>query len=121
MLDLSFVQIAPDTYQKWNHVLCIRTTIRFHGVGDNRKMTVRHEQPKQVISAILDRNVAIQNSFNGYKGKEMYQGTSLPIAVHSQVMKMCGHKPGQGYDEKKFVKIMNDIDYRKLKTIPGKL
>lgn len=121
MLDLSFVQIAPDTYQKWNAALQIRTTIFFHGVGEDRKMTVRHEQPKKVIASILDRNVAMQNDFSGYKGKDGFQATSLPISVHKQVMKMCGHQPGHGFDEKKFKQIMNDGDYSKLKTVPGKI
>lgn len=121
MLDLTFKCIAPDTYQKWNELLGVRTTLWFHGVGAERKVTVRHEQPKQLIADILDMNVTRQNDFKGFKGVEMYQGTSVPLAVHAQIKKMCGFQPGHGYDEKRYKRIVNDSDYQKLRTVPGKI
>jgi len=84
-------------------------------------MTVRHEQPKQLIQGVLDMNIARQNDFTGFKGKEMYQATSLPIAIHEQIKKKCGFQPGHGYDEKKFRQIINDRDNYKLKTVPGRI
>ena len=119
--DMEYLQLGPGLYQKWNPILRIRSTVRVWHEGGKKYVTVKHEQPKADIKAILDRNVAIQNDFGGYKNKQMYQGTSLPITVHKQVMKACGFKPGQGYDEKKFKQIINDRDYYKLKTVPGKI
>lgn len=122
MIELSYKQIGPGVYQKWNPVQQIRSTIWFHGEGDNRKMTVRHEQPKKLIADVLALNVERQNNFKGnFKGVEMYQGTSLPISVDRQIKAQCGFKPGQGYDEKKFKQIMNDRDNYRLKTVPGKI
>lgn len=114
----SFVQVGPGTYQKWNPALGIRTTVIFK----DGFMHVRHEQPKQLIADILDLNVKRQNDFKGYgKGDDMFQATSLPWAIHKQVMAKCGFKEGQGYDIKKFKQIMNDSDYSKLKVVPGKI
>lgn len=115
---MEFRQIAPGVYQKYNHILCIRTTVTFR----DGLMHVKHEQPKEIIEDILDLNVKRQNDFAGYgKGDNLYQATSMPLAVHAQVMKACGHEPGKGYDVKKFKQIVNDIDYRKLKTVPGRI
>lgn len=115
---MQFNQIAPGVYQKWNPVMCIRTTVTIR----DGFMTVKHEQPKQIIDDILDLNVRRQNDFAGYgKTDGLYQATCMPIAVHAQVMKACGHVAGQGYDLKKYKQIVNDIDYRKLKVVPGKV
>lgn len=118
-IPLDFVQIAPNVWQKWNPVLGIRTTLK----RDGDLYHVRHEQPKQNIQAILDLNVKQQNDRVGpiAYGDHMYQATRIPLVMHSQIMKMCGHKPGQGYDVQKFKKIMNDSDYSKLRCISGKL
>ncbi len=124
MLDLSFKRTGPGTYQKWNAVLGVRTTITFVPArdGGGRKIHVRHDQPRQVIADVLDRNVAMQNDFKGrYGGDLITQTASLPIVVHSQIMAQCGFQPGQGYDEKKFRAILNDRDNYKLKCVPGKI
>ncbi len=124
MLDLTFRQIAPNTYQKWNAVLGVRTTVTFVEAGDRagRKIHVRHDQPKALIADVLDRNVAMQNDFKGrYGGDLITQTASLPIVVHSQIMKQCGFQPGFGYDTKKFRQILNDRDNYKLKCVPGKI
>ena len=120
MLDLTFRQIAPDTYQKWNAALCVRTTVTFDRVG--RKIHVRHDQPRALVAAVLERNVALQNDFKGRYGADVItQTTSLPIAVHRQIMAQCGFRPGQGYDGKKFRAILNDRDNYKLKCVPGRI
>lgn len=117
---LDFVQVAPNVYRKWNAILGLRTTVTFDNV--NGKIHVRHDQPKKLITAVLDRNVSMQNDWKGKFGADLItQTTSMPIAVHSQIMKQCGHKPGQGYDEKKFKQIINDRDNYKLKTVPGRI
>jgi hypothetical protein len=120
MLDLTFRQIGPDTYQKWNGALGVRTTIRFDRAA--RQIHVRHDQPAWLVDAVLDRNVALQNAAKAsFKNDLVTQTTSMPIAVHRQVMAQCGFQPGHGYDEKKFRRIMNDRDNYKLKTIPGRI
>ena len=117
-MDLSFTRIAPGTYQKWNAVLGVRTTVTF----DRGKIHVRHEQPRQLVNDVLDRNVAMQNDFKGRYGADLItQTTSLPLVVHSQIMAQCGFQPGHGYDEKKFRRIMNDRDNYKLKCVSGKI
>lgn len=120
MLDLTFRQIGPDTYQKWNAALGVRTTLTFDRAG--RKIHVRHDQPRALVEAVLDRNVAMQNSAKrSFKDDYVTQVSSLPIAVHRQIMAQCGFQPGHGYDEKKFRAILNDRDNYKLKCVPGKL
>lgn len=114
MLDLSFKRIAPNIYQKWNAAQGIRTTIHF----DGDKIHVRHEQP---VAAVLDLNVKLANDFSGYKGKELVLGSRIPITEHRKIMKQCGFQPGHGYDQKRFARILNDSDYRKFKTVPGKI
>lgn len=85
MLDLSFRKIGPDTYRKWNAVLGVRTTLTFD--RQNRKIHVRQEQPRALIAAVLERNVALQNGAkSSFKDDYVTQAASLPIAVHRQVM-----------------------------------
>lgn len=120
MLDLTFRQIAPDTFQKWNAALGVRTTLTFDRAG--KKIHVRHDQPRAVIAAVLERNVAMQNGAKAsFKDDVVTQVASLPIAVHRQVMAQCGFEPGHGYDEKKFRAILNDRDNYKLRCVPGKI
>ena len=59
MLDLSFDRIGPNTYRKWNPILRVRTTLTFDRA--NGKIHVRHDQPRALIEAVLERNVALQN------------------------------------------------------------
>jgi hypothetical protein len=120
MLDLTFRQIAPGVYQKWNALMGIRTTVTFS--PDGKTMHVRHDQPKKLIRDVLNRNVALQNSGKSAHANDLITPvTSMPITVHKQVMQKCGFKPGQGYDVKKFRQIVNDRDYYKLKTVPGRI
>lgn len=116
-----FRYLGNSTYQKWDNVMGIRTTVRFEGTGDKKIMHVRHEQPKQIVQDILDLNVARQNGFSSFKSAEMHMTSSIPLTVHSQIMEKCGNVPGIGYDEKKFKQILNDRDYYKLKTVPGRI
>lgn len=116
-----FQTIGAGQYQKYNPLTGIRTTVTFTGTGDQKAMHVKRETALQVQSAILDMNVAQQNDFKGFKGVEVYQATRIPLIEHEKIMKACGHQPGQGYDVKKFKSIVNDIDYRKLKVVPGRI
>lgn len=120
MLDLSFDRIGPNTYRKWNPILGVRTTLTFDRA--NGRIHVRHDQPRALIDAVLERNVALQNGAKrSFKDDYVIQTASLPIAVHRQIMTQCGFQPGHGYDEKKFRAILNDRDNYKLKCAPGRL
>lgn len=114
MFDLSFRQIGPGTYVKWNPVLGIRTTVRF----ESGVCHVKHEQR---VDDVLDLNVAQQNNFEGFRGKDLVQAARIPLVEHRKIMARCGFAPGAGYDVKKFKQILNDRDFCKFKTIPGKL
>jgi hypothetical protein len=116
-IDMDFKMIGPGTYQKWNPKTLVRTTVKF----DGDLMHVRHEQPKWVQDTILEDNVARQNSFGGYGNADSFHGMRAPMPVWQQIMKRCGFKQGQGYDEKKLKQIVNDSDYSKLKVVPGKI
>jgi|TARA_R110000822_G_scaffold22114_7_gene69737 hypothetical protein len=126
MSDMGFklVQFGGNesVYQKWNKHTLTRTTVTIWGQGEGKFMNVKHEQPKWVQNVIIDDNVARQNSFTGYtSGMEAYNAVRAPMPVWQQIMKKCGFKQGQGYDQKKFRQIANDSDYSKLKVIPGKI
>lgn len=114
MLDLSFRHIGAGLYVKWNPLLGIRTTVRF----ENGLMHVKHEQR---VDDVLDLNIAQQNDFAGYRGKDLVQATRIPMVEHRKIMARCGFEPGAGYDVKKFKQIINDRDYSKFKTVPGKI
>lgn len=116
-----FNQIGPGQYRKYNPLTGIRTTVTFTDAGDKYAMNVKHETSLSLQNAILDLNVAQQNSFSGYKGKELVQGTRIPLLEHRNIMARCGYQPGQGYDVKKFKSIINSSDYSKLRTVPGKI
>lgn len=116
-----FQSIGPGQYRKYNPLTGIRTTVTFTGSGEARAMHVKRETALQVQSAILDMNAADQNNFKGFKGVDIYQATRIPLIEHEKIMQRCGHQKGHGYDVKKFKQIINDIDYRKLKTVPGKI
>lgn len=122
-IELEYKKVGAGKWQKWNPVLNVLSTIEAeYENGRIVRYRVSRQQPKWFIDAVLDRNVAMQNSFKGTYGDDLVtQTTSMPIVVQQQVMEQCGFKAGQGYDEKKFRQIMNDRDYYKLKTIPGKL
>ena len=116
-----FVQIGPKTYRKYNPLTGIRTTVQFSGNGDEYAMHIKHETELNVQSDMLDLNVAQANDFSGYKGRDMFQATRIPLVEYQKIMKRCGHVPGQGHDEKKFKQILNSNEYSKLRCVPGKI
>jgi len=119
-----YQKIGPGVWRKWNPVLGLYTTltVEYDAKGNRKAFHVKHEHPAKVLEAIIDRNVAMQNSWKGsYRGDLVTQTTSLPIAVHSQIMKQCGYEQGQGYDEKRFKQIINSRENYKLKTVPGNI
>lgn len=116
-----FSHIGPGVYQKWDPVMLIRTTVTFTGKGEKKIMHVRREQPDWVGKVIIDDNVARQNDFAGYSKMDGgYHGARIPLPMWGQIMTACGHSQGE-YDQKKFKRILNDPDYAKLRTVPGKI
>lgn len=114
-----FRVVGPGHYVKYNPLTRITTTVRIEGKGPTRNMHVRHDQE---VQELLDLNVARQNDFNGYRNKDLFQATSIPLIEHRKIMERCGKDQKTGeYDEKKFKRILNDSDYRKFKTVPGKI
>lgn len=113
-VDLSFKQIGPGKYQKWNAAMGIKTTLTFK----DGKIHVRHEQR---VDDVLDANVARQNEFTNFRGMDGYVGARIPLIEHRKIMAQCGYQPGKGYDEKRFKRIVNDIDHQKFRLIPGKI
>lgn len=120
MPDLAFKQVAPGTYVKWNPVLGIRTTMWITPSSTPGKVDV-HTKHEQRVDEILDMNVKLANDFSGYKGKELVQATRIPITEHRKIMKQCGFQAGQGYDQKRFARILNDPEFSKFKVVPGKI
>lgn len=115
-----FQVVSPGHYVKFNPLTGVRTTVLLEGSGDTRKMTVRHDQALSVQKAILDLNVARQNDFAGY-GEGVYQASSIPLVAFEQVKKKCGFQPGYGMDPVAFKRLLNDRDYYKFKTVPGRV
>lgn len=117
-----FQKVGPSTYQKYNPLTGIRTTVKFTGKGDSYAMSVKRETELNAQAAILDLNVAQANDFSGYKGKELVQATRIPLLEHAKIMDRCGKDVRTGeYDEKKFKQILNSNEYSKLRTVPGKI
>ena len=114
MIDLSYKQIGPGVYQKWNALLGIRTTLTF---ADGKI----HVKKEQRVEETLDLNVAQQNDFRSFKGMDGYIGTRIPLVEHEKIMERCGHEKGKGYDVKKFKQIVNDRDNYKFKLVPGRI
>lgn len=121
MIDLTYKFLGNGHYVKWNPVLGVKSELLIWKENGKTMVTVRHSQPPKLVQSILDLNVARQNSFTGYKGKEMVQATSIPQAQHKQIMKQCGFQAGHGYDEKKFKQIVNSRENYKFKTVPGNI
>jgi hypothetical protein len=118
--DGQFKCVGPGKYVKWNPVLGIRTILLVEPSTTPGKVNV-HVRYEQEVSNVLDFNLHQQNEFRGFKGMDGYVGVRIPIVERNKVMEKCGFKPGQGYDEKKFKQIVNDRDFYKFKTVPGKI
>ena len=116
----SYRRVGPGKYIKFNPLLGITTKLWITASSKSGKVDI-HTLHTQNVEDILDLNVKQQNDFSGYRGKEGYQATRIPMVEYQQIMKRCGFKPGQGYDHKKFRQILNDSDYSKLRTVPGKI
>lgn len=123
-IELEYKKVGPGRWVKWNPILMLWSILEAERDSNGKlvRWHSKHVQPKEVTDAIIDFNVAQQNAWKGNFGSDVITQTSrLPIPIHRQIMEQCGYQPGHGYDEVKFKKILNDRDYYKLKTVPGRL
>jgi hypothetical protein len=112
--------LGGGVIQKWNPQTRIMTKFRYD--PETKKLHVQHSQLKEDVDAILERNKAMQNSWKGRFGDDLItQTASVPIILHEQFKKQCGFQEGHGYDTDKYRKLLNDPDYRYLKTVTARL
>ena len=88
----------------------------------NKEITVGKVLPDEIAKTAVKLNKQKQNDFDGYKGKEMVQEYSVPEMLHQQIKEKAGleHRTGE-YDTKKYTQILDDADYKYLKTVPNKI
>lgn len=101
-------------YVKENPTLGIRTWMIFeHKSG---KMIIRKTQR---VDHTLDVNH--EQRANGYKrNAPMRQVARIPLVEHRKLLERCGLENGE-YDQAKFNAFLDDSDYKRLKTIDGKI
>ncbi len=92
-------------------------------IESNGKATVRVTAPQSAINSTLQTNAELENAWSGWSGKDVGMVASIPQQVHSKLIKQCGFDPKSGgqYDRKKYLKLLNDIDFKKLRTGGGRL
>lgn len=88
----------------------------------NKEITVGKIIPQEIVDATVKLNKIKQNNFDGYKGKEMVQQSSVPEMIHQQIKEQSGleHRTGL-YDTKKYNAILDDSDNKYLRTVPHKI
>ena len=108
---------SKSVYKKYNALMGIGSYLEFDHA--TKEVTVGKLQD---VQPIIDRNKELQNSFSGYRGKEMFQTASVPLVVDAELKKKSGLNTRTGeYDQQKYTSILNDGDYKYLRTIPGKI
>lgn len=116
MIDQSYKLVdsngGSNTYAK--EVLGIRTYLTF-----DRDGTIKVKKTQRV-DVTLDINHEQRSNHRGFKG-DMHHMARIPLLEWSTLMEKCGHQSGQGYDRKKLFSILNDSDYKNLKTVNGKI
>ncbi len=115
--DYRFHSVTPEgrVYLKENQYLGIRTYMIFRPDG---LITIRKTQR---IDRLIDRNVAAQNDFQGFK-RDMALVASVPIIVDQQFKKRAGydHRTGN-FDRDVYNRQLDDRDNYKLKTVPKRI
>ena len=92
-------------------------------INDDGTATVRVTVPQWAINQMLRANAEHESNWSGWRGKDVGMVASIPQQVYGNLVKECGFDPKRGghYDRKKFTKLLNDIDYKKLRTGGGRL
>jgi hypothetical protein len=105
------------TYVKDDPRSGVRTYLTFH---DDGTIGVRKTQR---VDRTLDLNHAQANAFAGYRGKDWVCTARVPLVEWGKLVERCGGTPGApgGYDDKLMRKLLNDADYRRFKTVPGRI
>lgn len=116
----NYKRIGPRTYQKYDPVMGVRTTIWIEDAGNGKvNIKKRHEQRTDDIIAL---NKLQANSFGGFKQNLMTQTARVPVTIWSDFMRKCGQDKRTGeYDKKRLTRILNDSDYKHLKTVDKRL
>lgn len=73
------------------------------------------------LETIIADNKKRANEWNGWAGKEHGAVVSaIPINIYNDMVRECGYD-GNEYDQKRFDKMLNDPDYKHLRTGGGSL
>ena len=93
-----------------------------HPVVAEYKLIKKNIIPQEIVDATVKLNKIKQNNFDGYKGKQMVQQSSVPEMIHQQLKEQSGleHRTGL-YDTKKYNAILDDSDNKYLRTVPHKI
>lgn len=106
-----------SVYRKFNPLTGVGSYLEFD--HNTRRVTVGKIQD---VQAIIDHNKALQNDFDGYRGKSFVRTHAVPIVVDAELKKRSGHDHATGaYDADKYRQLLNDADYKYLKTVPGRI
>ena len=111
---------GKSIYVKTDPLTFTQTYLEFN--HETKEVTVGKILPDKIAKTAVKMNKEKQNNFEGYKGKEMVQEYAVPEMIHQQIKEASGleHRSGL-YDEKKARAILDDPDYRYLKTVPHKI
>jgi len=106
-----------SVYKKFNPLTGVGSYLEFD--HNTKKVTVGKIQD---VQAIIDHNKARQNDFAGYGGKTFVRTHAVPMVVDAELKKKSGYNTATGdYDADAYKKLLNDSDYKYLKTVPGKI
>ena len=106
------------TYKDYDPVTGIMSLIHFDGEG--KMITKRYQN----VDAIVDMNKVYKDDHRPHMKAKMQRQTSIPTLEFWKIMEQCGYKAGKAggdYDKKRFDQIINDPDYAKFRTVPGKI
>lgn len=75
----------------------------------------------QECSQILDENAYLRTNWDSWQGRKHGAVVArIPIVTDNELKRRCGYD-GAEYDKKLYNKLLNDLDYRKLRTGGGAL
>lgn len=75
----------------------------------------------QDCSQIVEENTYLRNNWDSWNGRKHGAVVArVPIVTDNELKIKCGYD-GSEYDKKKYNSLLNDIDYRKLRTGGGSL
>lgn len=96
-----------------------KTTTIFHGSPDGEEFTI---ETLQDATDIVDVNQTLYNDFDERArwGEHMQRVASIPATMYFELMKQGIIEQGDP-KSKKLLKWLQDNDYKKLRTRPGRL